>query len=382
MPTTNERVVIPPAEREMTHTEMQEHYQAEDPVSRRRQIIRTATGRWRSGNAANATYTHDRNEAYVYSCHGATPTAEPGDSIIEILPDEPAGGTPAIPPGRYPPPIEERDRAQMQVEYWRDGCNQSAERPWNRQLLIRLPNGMWADTLSARCNGTPDRNNAHLFDGYARTPASAYPAGTVAELLPFPGEVAGAPKAKSVHNIFTPDFIQLMKTAPKNEMVRGWLLKKCRVMPPEDCDTFEKIEAWVASLEPAKVETLKANKGIEIPMSFSRKETGICKYRETSSASGRFVIKPDELAEMVRDAVEEDIGIDDLYENYIRELIANEVWERITPNWESDGDIEYDAYDGNGDSEDDYDYTAADVISNLKDWIRKNMPEAVEPLGL
>ena len=48
-----------------------------------------------------------------------------------------------------------------------------------------------------------------------------------------------------MEDFFKPDALALIKASPKNELIRGFMLSKLKVMPPAEADTFEKIQEWV-----------------------------------------------------------------------------------------------------------------------------------------
>lgn len=46
-------------------------------------------------------------------------------------------------------------------------------------------------------------------------------------------------------DFFNPSAIDLIKAAPKNEQLRGFMLSKLKVMPPEELDTYDKLKEWI-----------------------------------------------------------------------------------------------------------------------------------------
>jgi hypothetical protein len=454
----------------MTHDDMQAAWDNGGDESQMRQIIRRPDGTYRSGDAAHTTYTRNRNEAFVFLGHGATPSAGEGDSIFEILPDEDAaapaparrvpaairtisteeaeriynnnthdpriqgrciistprgyvargegmrrcpnrdealifetygmangGATPGNtveflegvapePAGRrVPDAIAEFNRAEMQRMYdhrQRDGRHR-------HPLIIRLADGKW---MGGR-GETQDREKAHIYGNYGGTMACE-DEGEIAEILPIPGEVGipewankvvrtnpdGTPiKRKLVPVYFGFEFIKLMETAPKNEFVRGWILKQTKQMPPDDCNTIEKLEDWLQSIQ-GKVEAKKAKvsamPGLEITVDFTGHERGTCRYSVGTYGRSEFRFTSGEL-ESIAEGADSWAGLLDA----AKETIADDIHERTEPNMEPDGDTyEYDNQECEGSDDTDWDYPVSTLETRLRDWVHANLPDKARAL--
>lgn len=46
-------------------------------------------------------------------------------------------------------------------------------------------------------------------------------------------------------DFFNPSTIDLIKAAPKNEQILGFMLSKLKVLPPEELDTYDKLKEWI-----------------------------------------------------------------------------------------------------------------------------------------
>lgn len=44
---------------------------------------------------------------------------------------------------------------------------------------------------------------------------------------------------------FNSSVIEMLKTVPQNDQVRAFMMSRLKVMPPKDCDTFDKVRDWV-----------------------------------------------------------------------------------------------------------------------------------------
>lgn len=68
-------------------------------------------------------------------------------------------------------------------------------------------------------------------------------------------------------DFFVPSALELIKQSPKNELIRGFMLSKLKVMPPVEADTFEKIEQWVIwNVEKKRVRPLGISSDERVPV--------------------------------------------------------------------------------------------------------------------
>jgi hypothetical protein len=379
---------VAPAINEMTHAEMQVLFENDDPASRADQIMRMANGRWWSGtDLLRPIYTTNRDEATVFHGHGRTSANAPLDCIIEILTDQPIPDPTPPTRRRVPVAIRERDRMEMQQE-WSARGDATHDEDLHRRMIVRTPNGTWYASRRGS-DQTPDREQAHIYEYFGETTYAL--AGEIAEILPIEDEATGYPvqpiqpvaTGKLINKYFSPDFMRMFVAAPKNDMVRGWILKITKQLPAEDCETPEKLEEWLQSIQ-GKTETLPPPKGLEegvsVDVSFTGSESGTCRYQCNTTGGDRFVFDADDLRTLVAEA---DGDFDSLLE-HAREQLSDGVTD-LEPDMSSDEDgNDYDRYVPSGDNAnwDDFDYSNNQLKENLIRWIRNNMPEAVELLGL
>lgn len=86
--------------------------------------------------------------------------------------------------------------------------------------------------------------------GYPQLPEEVEPipvprAPTAAEIEQFKLEPDPKPKTCVFEEVFHANFIELVKLSPKNEMVRGNIMRVCKKEPPVEADTFDKIKDWM-----------------------------------------------------------------------------------------------------------------------------------------
>lgn len=368
----------------MTHEEMQRRFDSDDPISNRRQIFRMPDGTWWSSTTLERRTTTERNLAYVFPNHGASYSTIEDDAICEILPDEDA------PTRVVPEAVVEVVHSEMQ-EYFNEH-HRDTPQPFQigSPCIIRVSDGKWRAHLNNwnEENLTTDRNRAFIFDNYGRTNGNPSYGWTievlpeVARTIPDVGEMDAAPavidppeKANIIKRLFAPDFIRMLEAAPKNEMVRGWILKVTKQLPPEDCDTVDKIEAWLQSIQKEAGAPLVAPGkavGFKITLDFTGSESGRCNYTVTTSGSDDFEFNDAELRSMVE---ESDGDFHTLLE-YARESIGDNWNERTSATMEAgDNEYEYDHHDcvDGGDTE--YDFSVFALKERLRSWVRENMPD-------
>lgn len=389
--------MIPTAVAEMSHVEMQALHNAtgveipDGSVLARRVLIRTAEGAWLTGRDRRSTTT-DRQGAFVFDSYGNSlhPDAAGEGCIIEILPDEDA-------PERVMPPSEwEHTEHEMNGIFGKSFTERDDhERELMvRPVIIRIREGNWMKTYNPQ-SLTTNRNRSLVFRDFGATPGDGVEPDAIIEVLPevartipeveevaIKPEVIDPPKVNLVNKLFSADFIGMLKAAPKNEMVRGWILKVTKQLPPEDCDTIDKLEAWLQSIQKEAGVPLKApgkRAGMRIDIDFTGEENGRVRYSVQTSGSDTFAFDDDELREMVEENADDWDGL----VSALKDLINSEIWDRTEPSMEA-GDNEYDytGYDSSGDGDTEWDFSLGELKDRLKEWLRANMPEEARTLDM
>jgi hypothetical protein len=266
-----------------------------------------------------------------------------------------------------PRAIIEKTVAEMQA-LW----NARAENPdpdLNRRMLVRTPDGEWWKELAGGV--TIRRNEAHIYEGFASVRAGEPSMNSICEIL----ENEDVPqKGSLINKLFAHDFIRMLEAAPKNEMVRGWILKVTKQLPPEDCDTVDKIEEWLQSIQKESKVPLKAPgkaEGFSIPLDFNSSESGRCDYTVDTYGSDDFDFTDDELREMTEDA-------DGDFDNLIADAkqTIDDCWnERCDARMEPGDNYNYGEHNAADGGDTEYDYNISNLKDSLRAWVRENMPE-------
>ncbi len=245
----------------------------------------------------------------------------------------------------------------------------------NRKCLT-FSNGVWWSNTEY----SMDRERAT-----ARTLSAAWDAGddnTIYYVLP--EEPWDFSPPKRIAKMFPRHVLELIKAAPSNEMVKGWMLKITKHLPPADADTYEKLAAWVEALpvpEPSPKPDSKNKKDIDIVISFSRQTTGTARFSCTEVGTDDYCLDDDEIQRIIDDNEEADMS--ELVEE-LCSYINDTVWDQCQ-NISWDDDLEgknYDHHDYGDSDEESYDYRSAAVKEKLVEWLRARMPEKARQLGL
>lgn len=341
-----------------------------------RVIYRRPDGLWLIGRDRT---TADRNEATIYADYNHdTPINMSPDLIVEVLPDDHG----------IPPALCERTALEMKQHF---DADVEGDILLTNRFVLRMPDGRYRAAQDDYALFVVERDGAFIYSTYGGTPIGNFNGDVVFEILPDevePPSPAPSPTLnpnRLVYRYFSPDFQRMFVAAPKNDMVKGWILKTTKQLPPDDCDTLPKLEEWLQSIQ-VKPETLPPPKivtpDVKVGISFSGSESGTCRYTCNTSGSGEFRFTANELRDMVNDAIENDNDFDAVVEAASEEISDNS-WEVCVPIMQCDDDgFEYCHYTLNNGDNNDFEYSSNQLKNDLKAWIRTNMPEAVERLGL
>jgi hypothetical protein len=155
----------------------------------------------------------------------------------------------------------------------------------------------------------------------------------------------GKTRMCSMEKMLSGSLIDLIKSAPKNPVVRSIVLQKMKKSPPDACDTFEKIKDWIefnfAAYEWAP--NPKSGRGVNFTIEGSDRETGSCSYACHRFGNVEETISEDDILAEAQRALAE--GSMESFIDSIHETLR----ERAASNMECGGgeDYEYDDYEGN-----------------------------------
>jgi hypothetical protein len=153
-----------------------------------------------------------------------------------------------------------------------------------------------------------------------------------------------------IEEVFTRSFIDLLAMAPRNCIVRGLILALTRKMPPEECQSYDEVKAWVeANCEKRLGKGQgESNAAIRIDIKFSDTETGRASYSLGRNGQEVFELETEEIIDLAEEIAGDGGKLDGLVEA-IAAKITEDAWNRCLPGMD-DGDGDYDYYDH--DSED------------------------------
>jgi hypothetical protein len=187
-----------------------------------------------------------------------------------------------------------------------------------------------------------------------------------------------------IDEVFAGPFIDLIALAPRNPVVRGLILAQTRRMPGPDCETFEQVKDWVETTCERKARrpdqpVVQAEEGISITVEFSETEYGRANYSVQRSGNDEFEINADELLDMVREAIDEEAGVDGVIEK-IGNLIDSDAWSRCDPGMEDYGDYDYDQHESSDTDNSATEFSKTILRDRLLAFLRNRHPELLEEL--
>jgi hypothetical protein len=151
-----------------------------------------------------------------------------------------------------------------------------------------------------------------------------------------------------IEEVFTRSFIDLVAMAPQNCIVRGLILALTRKMPPEECQSFDQVKAWVEANCEKRFGKVQhgANPAISIDVEFWDKESGRASYSVDRTGHDTFELDAMEVLEIAQDSVAEGRKLDAMVES-LAAKITNDAWDRCSPCMDNeDSDYEYSDHDG------------------------------------
>jgi hypothetical protein len=135
------------------------------------------------------------------------------------------------------------------------------------------------------------------------------------EYVPDPPAVPVEKPKPTIDMFFPLQFIELIRSHPKNPLLRGHIMKRLLKMPPAECDTFDKLVEWITTnCTPPKNTTLQQmgqtarvrqrpaeEPSVNIDFDVSRTEIGRCDYTVNVSGSGCLGVRLSKLTELIDD---------------------------------------------------------------------------------
>jgi hypothetical protein len=185
-------------------------------------------------------------------------------------------------------------------------------------------------------------------------------------------------------DVFTPNFIELLKLVPTNPYVRGLILKFTGKLPPEDCVTFEALAAWVTQHCSRRIRkpvpgSRPAETGISIRVKFSEVEYGRANYSVDRSGESTFDLAADDLHEIIDDAIATGGGMTEVLDTILLR-VEEDAWNQCDPSLEDYGEYDYNDHDCT-DSDNGSVRCSREAVRNLVlAFVRQRLPDRAEQL--
>ncbi len=186
---------------------------------------------------------------------------------------------------------------------------------------------------------------------------------------------------------FDDSFIGLIQDAPNNPTIRGFIMKKLKVMPESSLDTFDKLREWIEKTFPIpeiksvikKGKARSASNGdpeVSIKFDYSDVESGRCRYRVSRYGDRVVSFTLSELRDCIYD---EGLGKQDLIDRLISNAREGDYpemeWSDDGPNYE-----EHDSQD-NSDSTTNPAMGEKVMLETIVEFLNRYAPELVEQLN-
>ena len=194
-----------------------------------------------------------------------------------------------------------------------------------------------------------------------------------------------APRRCVLTDLFEPGFIELLRLAPNNPLVRALLLRFTGQRPGPECATFAQLQEWVELHCEQRITTPgqrrgdRAAGGIVINVEFSETEYGRADYTVTRSGSDTFRVEAAELMQLVQDAIASGGGLDEVVE-LVADKIDDDGWNQCNPNLDNYGDYSYDDHDSTGSDDSETDYSKEEIRNAVLAFVRERHPELAAEL--
>lgn len=207
------------------------------------------------------------------------------------------------------------------------------------------------------------------------------------EVMTAPEPVVPVVQRKCVfEDLFDVNFLELVQLVPRNPQVRALILKLTGKLPPPECETFEQLKEWVElncekRLKPSPTPTSRHNQqgGIVINVDFSETECGRASYSVRRYGTESFRVGAVELLEIVRTALDEGDGLDEIVEA-IASKIDDDAWSQCDPSMDDSGDYDYSDHESSETDDSETSFNRGDLRNTVLAFMRDRHPELAAQL--
>jgi hypothetical protein len=195
-----------------------------------------------------------------------------------------------------------------------------------------------------------------------------------------------APRRCALSDLFESGFIELLRLAPRNPLVRALVLRRTGQALPPECDTFESLQDWLEQhcdrrslLRASQSHSAHRTGGIVINVEFSETEYGRADYTVNRSGHETFRVEAETLVEIVQDAIASGGGLDEVVE-LVAGKIDDEAWQQCEPSLNDSGDYTYDDHESTGSEDSETDYSKEEIRNAVLAFVRERHPELAAEL--
>lgn len=200
--------------------------------------------------------------------------------------------------------------------------------------------------------------------------------------LDSPGTPLEPGKPSPIERIFNLQQIELMKLAPRNDAVKGMVLAKLGVLPPE-ISGYAQLKDWIeTTYKPKSSPVLQSKTGsspsIDLEFNWTGREYGTCNYSHPMRGSSTGTWTVEQLQRAARNCDNFLDLLSTMASDEEDENSANEVMEGA-------GDSEYSDHIPDDESPDDVSLklsSSGGTLEHLKVFLRQHLPEVAERLGV
>ncbi|MEK6536211.1 MAG: hypothetical protein AABZ63_01855 [Actinomycetota bacterium] len=209
----------------------------------------------------------------------------------------------------------------------------------------------------------------------------------MSEVMTAPEPIAPVAQRKCrFEDMFDVNFLELVRLVPRNPQVRALILKLTGKLPPPECETFEQLKEWVElncekRLKPSPIPTSRHNQqgGIVINVDFSETECGRADYSVRRYGTESFRVGAVELLEIVRTAIDEGDGLDEVVEA-IASKIDDDAWSQCDPSMDDSGDYDYSDHESSETDDSETSFNRGDLRNTVLAFMRDRHPELAAQL--
>lgn len=183
----------------------------------------------------------------------------------------------------------------------------------------------------------------------------------------------------TLEEVFSPNFIELLKLVPGNPYVRGLILKFTGKLPPEACVTFEELSGWVTQHCPPRIRkpipgSRSAEAGITIRVKFNEVEYGRANYTVDRSGEGNFDLSGEELREILHETVAAGGGMTEVLDAIVTR-VEEDAWNQCDPSLDDYGEYDYSDHDCTDADSGSVRCTRELVRNSVLAFVRQRLPE-------